>query len=110
MPAQPSAQTISVLEQVWEKTRMAGSDIGHHGAPVVHDLPTARTALPDRGAARHALALPQRVGEQVDRIGKLAAVGITGFPRVGRRIALALVQHIEHMLTAVATAGGAPFP
>src|SRR5947207_13717498 len=74
------------------------------------DLPPDSAALPDGRAARPALALQQRVGEEVDTGGQLAAVEIVRSPGVLHRLIEARRNRFQDVLAAVAAPGGADLP
>src|SRR5438874_8366736 len=66
------------------------------------DLPPDSAALPDARAARPALALQQRVGEEVDTGGQLAAVEIVRSPGVLHRLIETRRNRFQDVLAAVA--------
>src|SRR4029077_306804 len=82
----------------------------HHRSLMEDDLPVRAAAAPDAGAARAALALQQRVGQQVDSGGERAAVEVAAAPAVLDRVRTALGEGLEHVLAAVAAARGTDLP
>ncbi len=81
---------------------------------VKHDLPSPGRAPPDRRPPRLAWPLRQRIRQQVSVASQLPAGEVGCFPRVFQREMacdlMAILQHIENALTAVAAAGGADLP
>src|SRR4029077_6586757 len=80
------------------------------GALMEQYLPARGVALPERGAMRAALALQQRVGQEVDVGAEAAAVKVARLPLVRDRVAGARGEGAQHVLAAVAPARGADFP
>src|SRR5438270_12142382 len=74
------------------------------------DLPPDSAALPDARAGRPALARQQRVGEEVDTGGQLAAVEIVRSPGVLHRLIETRRNRFQDVLAAVAAPGGADLP
>jgi hypothetical protein len=70
---------------------------------VKHDFPVTGSIAPDGRAPRTALALQQRVGEQIDIRRQLAAMKITGFPGIFIGRVATCIEHVERVLPAVTT-------
>src|ERR1700680_4177525 len=73
-------------------------------------FPAGAAALPDARAARRAPGLQQRIGEQVDLVCQLAAVKVGRLPMVLDRSLLARRERLQHIVAAIAAAGGADLP
>src|ERR1700736_314023 len=82
----------------------------YYGALMKEYFPAGAAALPDARAARRAPGLQQRIGEQVDLVCQLAAVKVGRLPMVLDRSLLARRERLQHIVAAVAAAGGADLP
>ena len=81
-----------------------------HGALVIKDLPAGGSSAPQRGSASDALVLVQGVGNQKIVGGDLPALKISSQPPGFIRIRRAVLQRLQHKLSAIAPARGAHLP
>src|SRR5437667_332892 len=103
-------ETIVVTADSRRTADAGPSGVLYDGSLVVAGRPPMGALLPDRRPLRPASVEDQGVRQQIDIRGQFLAVKVGRLPLLGLRSLETLLQHVEHVRTAVASPRCARLP